>query len=323
MDKYSSVWTLFFKTENRAFLFKILLLTGVILAIVLLASHFEFAQLPQNLDLRLILLLSLIHLLYLLSNALSWQRTVKIVAGKHIPITESLSQIIFVLIGKYIPGKIWGLGARILRLNMHGVTAKQAALSTYLEQLLLTHTGAILGLFSIYAISLSITKSIIFTLILISSLSFFPMCHNHITRMLIPYINKKLSSKFQLHLELIEKPSDYFSLSLFYMLNWLTYGSTLLVTYLLISDQTLSITLSITLLGVNAIAMLIGFFAFFIPGGIGVREGVAISILSQFIDLPEAVTLVLCHRLWLILADTLCGLFIMMKQRNIQPPLSN
>ncbi len=58
--------------------------------------------------------------------------------------------------------------------------------------------------------------------------------------------------------------------------------------------------------GINAIGWLVGFFAVFSPGGLGVREGGMTALLAPLVPLPVAVGSVVLWRVVQIMAEVLC-----------------
>jgi uncharacterized membrane protein YbhN (UPF0104 family) len=64
----------------------------------------------------------------------------------------------------------------------------------------------------------------------------------------------------------------------------------------------------VLLVGVNAIAMIAGFLALFSPGGIGIREGVMVALLTPSLGLSQAMILSITMRLVMVAADLLIGI---------------
>jgi uncharacterized membrane protein YbhN (UPF0104 family) len=55
------------------------------------------------------------------------------------------------------------------------------------------------------------------------------------------------------------------------------------------------------LIGINAIAWIVGFLSLPVPGGLGVREGVLVTLLQVFVPLPVSIIAALLARVWAIL----------------------
>ena len=67
----------------------------------------------------------------------------------------------------------------------------------------------------------------------------------------------------------------------------------------------------------NTTGIVLGFFAFFVPGGIGVREAVATFILAGFMPVREALLAAVCYRAWMILIDGLNALLILGREASM------
>lgn len=61
-----------------------------------------------------------------------------------------------------------------------------------------------------------------------------------------------------------------------------------------------------TTIGVNAIGWLVGFFAIFSPGGLGVREAVMSALLTPFLPVDAVIGSVVIWRFFQILSEVLC-----------------
>lgn len=61
-----------------------------------------------------------------------------------------------------------------------------------------------------------------------------------------------------------------------------------------------------TVIGINAVGWLVGFFAVFAPGGLGVREGGMTALLAPFLPLEIAIGSVLAWRLMQIVVEIVC-----------------
>ena len=64
---------------------------------------------------------------YFLATIVTWQKAFLYATGRTVALRESLSQILMVNFGKYIPGKIWGMAARGKRLTESGFGVEEIA----------------------------------------------------------------------------------------------------------------------------------------------------------------------------------------------------
>ncbi len=100
---------------------------------------------------------------------------------------------------------------------------------------------------------------------------------------------------------------SYAEMFAIYLFDWASVGCVLVFLYLAFVDTPLTPAITCLLLGANALGMIVGFFAFFAPGGLGVREGVIVAILTLAMPLSDAALLAVLLRLWLTTSDILCG----------------
>ena len=106
---------------------------------------------------------------------------------------------------------------------------------------------------------------------------------------------------------------DLFALLPGYCATWLAYGCGL---YLLgLSIHPLPLTAIPALVGIFAIAWVVGFLSFITPSGLGVREGVLGYLLSSLMPLPVALLLALLARVWLTLAELCCAALVVWRLR--------
>jgi uncharacterized membrane protein YbhN (UPF0104 family) len=102
------------------------------------------------------------------------------------------------------------------------------------------------------------------------------------------------------------KPRDMLFYLLLYSGSWFLFGFIFWVFIKSITPVSLDIYLSLT--GAFAGSFTLGFLAFFAPGGIGVREGILVVLLSNFFPTPVATLISLSSRVWITLAEVLCSM---------------
>ena len=64
----------------------------------------------------------------------------------------------------------------------------------------------------------------------------------------------------------------------------------------------------------NTAGIVVGFFAFFVPAGIGVREAVATIVLGAFTPLREALLAAIAYRAWIVLFDGINAVFVLIRE---------
>ncbi|MCK5362371.1 MAG: flippase-like domain-containing protein [Gammaproteobacteria bacterium] len=235
--------------------------------------------------------------------SIAWQQTILRLSNKSQNLTDCFAQLTMVMVGKYIPGKVWGMLARGMHLKTTGLDYAESLVATYVEQILFVHTGITLGSLAWYLA----TGSGLWALLGIVSM---------LGILLVPALNTWLFStgnRIIRHwladkVRLPDTPptlnmSDYVRLYLLYTLHWLADLAIPSAVFLIVSPQWPTTDLLLLLGGANAFGIIVGFFAFFAPGGIGVREGVIVGLMLAYMPLQDAMLFVLAYRLWLVIAD--------------------
>ncbi len=235
--------------------------------------------------------------------SIAWQQTILRLSNKSQNLTDCFAQLTMVMVGKYIPGKVWGMLARGMHLKTTGLDYTESLVATYVEQILFVHTGITLGSLAWYLA----TGSGLWALLGIVSM---------LGILLVPALNTWLFSTGNRiirrwladKVRLPDTPptlnmSDYVRLYLLYTLHWLADLAIPSAVFLIVSPQWPTTDLLLLLAGANAFGIIVGFFAFFAPGGIGVREGVIVGLMLAYMPLQDAMLFVLAYRLWLVIAD--------------------
>jgi uncharacterized membrane protein YbhN (UPF0104 family) len=209
---------------------------------------------------------------------------------------------------RYVPGNIWHLMGRVYLSQQAGVGKEVTSMSLVFE-LLQTITAALL----MAAVSLLFwqrqSAQGLWTLLLIPLL----LCYT------LPQLLLQRPLDWALRRTGLEFPSislhrrDLFALLPGYCASWCTYGCGL---YLLaLSIHPLPPSAIPALVGIFAIAWVVGFLSFITPSGLGVREGVLGYLLSSLMPLPVALLLALLARVWLTLAELGCAALVVWRLR--------
>ena len=98
---------------------------------------------------------------------------------------------------------------------------------------------------------------------------------------------------------------------------WVLSGLIFSIIYFSLFDASITRESVAALTLANTSGIVLGFFAFFVPGGIGVREAVTTFILAGFIPVREALLAAVCYRAWMILIDGLNALLILGREASM------
>lgn len=254
-------------------------------------------------DKRYLVAATFAQILYYFATVKTWQYCLRYSTQKNIGFREGLSQILLLNVGKYIPGKIWGLAARGARLKELGFSIEQAGTASYLEQVLLIFTGfwlAFAAAAAVYQDAMFLLPVVLTTVVIFS----LPRGGDLLSRLSrsIPGA-RRLEKLFKVE----AKSQQILALSLGYLAIWLF----LTLAFILLSTAIVDIELiphnGATFLLSLTSGFLAGFFAIFAPGGVGVREGVGALFLTPMVQLEEAVMIMLLYRVWIIIWELVAG----------------
>lgn len=253
---------------------------------------------------------------WLLSSHL-WRTILFAVSAKAVTLKESFLQLCLVNLGKYVPGKVWGMVARAsYSQQKHGIDIDRNIQATYIEQVYLLGSGAILAALIVAALAsnplLLLAAIIVAVAILIATVYQRPL--TSLLRLLhklrkregaVQTIEFRISARFML------------GMLLQYMFVWVLLGLVMYGLYLSLFPAGISFKMAAVITLSCVVGVSAGFLAVFAPAGIGVREAVSAFILAEYMQPADSLLLVLVFRLWLgILELTMGGAFYFWKHRS-------
>ena len=247
----------------------------------------------------------IIHVLFWITLSYGWRRILGLHHHDRPSFLECFIQVSIVNIGKYMPGKVWGMLARGKYLNDKNFGVDNIVRSTYIEQLTFIHAAIILSALLFAALKPS-PVSIALALALLPSIYLFVRYQGSLLILLSRIAGKALGSR-QINTSSIVSYREYSVLLLIYCLIWLLSGMVFSFLSFAFLNMEGALALVVLLIFVNTVSILSGFLAFFSPGGLGVREVIGASMLSTAMTLGDAVILVTLYRAWLIAADIISG----------------
>lgn len=238
----------------------------------------------------------------------AWRTGLRVTTSLQITWKVSLQHASMLLLGKYLPGKVWGMFARerdLVRRFGNRVTP-QVVKASYFEQLVTLHTGFLLVplMFKEQLQSISI-GGLSATVVALA--------------MLVPLINNILATGggqlFKNRVEVLSNSlraayigyGNYLILMFVYLLQWIVLGLIFIAVYLAVVGELPGFSGLVELFGLCALSMLAGFLAVFAPGGVGVREGVVVYFLNGSIGLESALAISLVWRVVMMAGDLLFG----------------
>lgn len=286
----------------------ILFLIIIFLAVYLIENWNKIDEFIYEVDWIYLALSILVLLGSLFFLPLALRKIVELFRYK-ISINKICTVLFYSQIAKYLPGGIWAYVGRVYLYKKEGMSASEASTCVILETLLVLLSGIFVFLISLFFldkipsiewISNKYIKEIgIIVLAVLLSLVH-PKILNHLWG-LIPAKMSKANLQFDYRYFSILKPAS------FLVFFWLGIGAgfwLLIRSFLEVDLYLLPITT-----GAYALAWIVGFLAFFTPGGLGAREAVLILSLNLYLPITLSAIIAASARIWWIIGELVWVLF--------------
>lgn len=256
--------------------------------------------------------------LYKITLASLWHY-ITILNDTNISYSKAITAYLYSILGKYIPGKVFMLAARLAYYDNEGAKKRKVTICFFIENILTLLGAALLFLISLFFFPNDLLSKYKYVTIVLIVLFFI-------------IINPRILNIFLNALEKIMKKSDlklnfnYFEmlkLVLLFVINWITVGIGFYT--LVCSIYNVPLIQALYTAGVFALAAIIGILSVFAPSGIGVREGIIVLGLSIIMPTEYAVILSIISRLWSTIPElTLAGVaFIITKITKRRDMINN
>lgn len=286
----------------------IFFLASVIFIVRYFGSQAKNAFAPERFAWQYLALAFLSQLIYWAVNALCWRATIFWISGTKINRLQSFSQLAMAALGKYFPGKIWGMVARTGSLARLGVLKKHSVYATINEQFLLIYSAILVCCL----LWLVVDRSIYTAVMLISVVAGLP-----VLAPLLEWIYRFVRRAWPIDPSYEDAAirlgtAKMAALVASYCAIWLSVGLIFYSLYCTIFAGSLSWHFAALLVIANTIGISVGFFAVFTPGGLGVREAVTSSLLATQMNLEQAIFLCLAFRVWIVAFELLGGLTLLL-----------
>ena len=186
-------------------------------------------------------------------------------------------------VSRYLPGGIWHFGGRIIWLSQLPVPLKASTRTVVAEQISVLWVALVSSMFFVFSKGLS-------SLLLQALLGL--MCF-----LLLIAASVILTWTFKAaDCEDRSRRIQSFKQITLYFAFWLCYGISI-YTLIIALDYPIQQIESFTIIGYASLSWAVGYLIIFVPGGLGVREGVLTVLLSALLPFPIAGTIALLARL--------------------------
>lgn len=281
----------------RRFFAPVTISVGVVLCGVALGRMLSLQSIHIAADPARLLVVSVLVATNMFVAALAWRAFLRGFCQRLINWRDAVSQVGLVLVGKYVPGKISGIAARVVA-NTPACSARSVTVATIFEQLGSMAMAGILGCAAYIAPDAPLAALVLLLLTIVSCC----IGGNVVRWLLLRW--PRFSRLVQVANMEPKSVSHAFSLQ---GLQWLGLSvMVVLVAQMVTSGQHFLALLQVA--GAYGMAVVVGQLAIVFPGGIGPREGAFVWIAGNIIPSSEALALALVLRIVTSGMDLLAGL---------------
>ena len=238
----------------------------------------------------------LFYCIYKMTQASLWHY-ITCINDASIGYRKAVKAYLYSILGKYIPGKVFMLLARIPSYKEEGVSADKVTVCFLLENCCTILGAALLFVVSILFFPNEVLGGYKWTAFVLIAV-FFVCIHPKILNYLLALLERVSRKK------MMRIPMSYaqiLKVVLLFVLNWLAYGFGFYMLVCSICPLPLSKCLYVS--GIYALSCIAGILAVFSPSGIGVREGILALGLGLIMDTNYAMIISIVARLWAILVE--------------------
>jgi glycosyltransferase 2 family protein len=208
-------------------------------------------------------------------------------------------------LGRYLPGKVWTIAGTALMAERRGICPVTAGTASVFAQ-----GYSIISSFVFFCMFFILRK------IQLPGARFEWAALALVAFTVVFMVPSNMERAVNLMLSLVRRPTVKLGLTVgkaskivgWYFLSWLTFGIAFWLFVISVTgDRDIN---PLFLAGAYAVAYVLGFLAFFVPGGLGVREGLLSVLLSSVIPMGVALLIAFLLRLVVTLIELGCVLVI-------------
>jgi uncharacterized membrane protein YbhN (UPF0104 family) len=258
----------------------------------LFANWSELSQLEWQVNYWVLILSIGLGVISLFLFAVSWKLTLRVLSTD-LSWRQSLRVWMFSQAAKYIPGNIWNLVGRVHLSENENVPRSESIISVWLETLLLLTAISLLStLILLSAIPTAIGYVVIASIVVLAGvLALQPVVFNQVLPKAISLIShREIANDFSITFRNLV--GLLFSFLLAAVVAGGAFFSFVNAFYIF------PIGMLPRFIGINSAALLLGMLVPFVPGGLGIREGVLTFLLSAYMPTSLAVVIALLSRIW-------------------------
>ena len=288
---------------NKDKLLKALKIIFGVLVVVFLAWYFrknwdEFSEKIMSVNIGIFIVSMLFYFVYKITLASLWHYITKI-NGCSIRYEKAVTSYLYSILGKYIPGKVFMLAARLTYYKEEEAPLSKVTVCFFIENVCTLLGAAMLFIVSLFFFPNELLENYKWlTLLLIAA--FFVCIHPKI----INFVLRLIGKIFKKNLEIPMKYSQMLKVVLLFIGNWLIvgFGFFILTKSIYPAVEWSQMLYCAGIWGVSAI---MGILAIFAPSGLGVREGIIVAGLMLIMPQGDAMVISVVSRLWQTIPELL------------------
>lgn len=288
---------------NKDKLLKALKIIFGVLVVVFLAWYFrknwdEFSEKIMSVNIGIFIVSMLFYFVYKITLASLWHYITKI-NGCSIRYEKAVTSYLYSILGKYIPGKVFMLAARLTYYKEEEAPLSKVTVCFFIENVCTLLGAAMLFIVSLFFFPNELLENYKWlTLLLIAA--FFVCIHPKI----INFVLRLIGKIFKKNLEIPMKYSQMLKVVLLFIGNWLIvgFGFFILTKSIYPAAEWSQMLYCAGIWGVSAI---MGILAIFAPSGLGVREGIIVAGLMLIMPQSDAMVISVVSRLWQTIPELL------------------
>ncbi len=285
----------------------------VVLVVVFMVRYFyknidDIRELDFSVNWGIFAVSMLFYFLYKVSLASLWHY-ITWLYNSAIDYPQAVTSYLYSILGKYIPGKVFMLAARIPGYERKGVPMRKVTVCFFIENMCTLLGAAFLFLISLFFFPNDLLSDYMWLTIGLVIL-FFICIHPKILNFFLRIVGKLMKK------DDLEIPFSYgkmIGLVLLFIINWLVVGTGVYV--LVYSIYPVPASEMLYVAGVYGLSAIIGILSIFAPSGIGVREAIMVAGLLFVMPEEYAVIISIITRLWQSVAELILIFFAYIIQK--------
>ncbi len=267
----------------------------------IIAAHIKFT--PVYLAISIVFLLAGSFL-----GTYAWYRVI-IELGEEITYWQALKAIAISQFGKYLPGKVWTVGGRVVLAKRYGISEMVSTTGIFIETVVVLLSAIIIFILSSGFYRTEFLPSKIYLVFLLIPLSLL-LLHPKILKFII----NVLARLFKRNIATIDFKFKKLAMVYFlYFLSWAVHSCGFF--FITRAIYPISLNNFLGIIGSYSISWALSFIFFLIPGGFGIREGLLTFFLKFFMPLPFATLMAFVGRLWTTFGEICYFLISLIKKQ--------